>query len=198
MQVQKTKQGYKVVKSLFGKYEEIPVNWEVKRLSEVGKITGGGTPDTTNTEYWSGDIPWAAPTDIINLSTKFIDSTERYISKNGVDSSSAKLIPKGSILITSRATIGYCAINTRPMATNQGFQSLICDNGYHNLFMLYAINFHRKKLLRLSYGTTFLEISKSNIKEVSFPCPPFQEQQKIALIISKVDELIQKTDQVIE
>jgi type I restriction enzyme S subunit len=105
---------------------------------------------------------------------------------------------KRSVLLTSRATIGSCAINTIPMATNQGFQSIIPNSENNNLFMLYAMQFHSNRLLRLAYGTTFLEISKSHIRNVRFPCPPLREQQKIASILSKVDELIQKTDQVIE
>jgi len=96
-------------------------------------------------------------------------------------------------LITTRATIGECAINTKPIATNQGFQNLICDDENDRHFMFYAIKFHRNKLLRLSYGTTFPEISKSEIKKVLIALPESRiEQQKIASILSNIDSQIQK------
>lgn len=193
MQVQKARKGYKLVKSLFGKYEEIPEEWEFKQLDEIGEIVGGGTPDSTNNEYWNGKILWAVPTDITKLKSNFIDNTERKISEKGLKESSAKLLPIGSILITSRATIGECAITTKPIATNQGFQSLLCNEQHDNLFWFYMIKFHKKRFLRLSYGTTFLEISKNAIKKVSIPTSiSKKEQQKIASILSNVDSQIQK------
>lgn len=178
-------------------YEEIPENWHLKTLSEIGKIVGGGTPDTTNGGYWGGDIAWAVPTDITNLNGRFIERTQRYITQEGLHNSSAKLLPVGTILITSRATIGECAISKIPMTTNQGFQSLICNSEADNTYFYYALKSNKNKLLRLAYGSTFLEVSSSNVKKVTLLCPSINEQQKIASILSKVDELIQKTDQVI-
>jgi type I restriction enzyme S subunit len=134
---------------------------------------------------------WAVPTDITSLKGNFIYRTKRTISQKGLENSSAKLLPQGTILITSRATIGSCAINKVPMATNQGFQSLICNSNNDNIFMFYAITFNKNKLERLSRGTTFLEIAKTSILKVTLPCPPLPEQQKIASILSTLDELIQ-------
>ena len=196
--LQKSKPGYKTVKSSYGSYEEIPESWQLKPLSEIGKIVGGGTPDTTISRYWNGDIAWTVPTDITNLNDRFIERTERYLSKEGLQNSSAKLLPVGTVLITSRATIGECAISKIPITTNQGFQSLICNSDNNNIFIYYVLKFYKPKLLRLAYGSTFLEISSRNIKKVSLPCPPLKEQIAIASILSKVDELIQKKDQVIE
>ena len=199
MQIQKPKQGYKLVKSLFGKYKEIPEEWNVTKLSEVGDIVGGGTPDSTKKEYWNGNIWWAIPTDITKLSGNFTDKTERTITELGLKESSAKLLPPNSILVTSRATIGECAINLVPMSTNQGFQSIICNSKNNNLFIFYAIKFHKNTLLRLAYGTTFLEISKSEMKKVEITVPElYREQQKIASILSNVDSLIQQTQKIIE
>jgi type I restriction enzyme S subunit len=177
----------------------IPEEWEIKKLSDIGQIVGGGTPDTTKKDYWeNGSIAWAVPTDLTSLKTNYISKTERYITKKGLENSAAKLLPEGSILITSRATIGECAITIIPITTNQGFQNLICNSKNNNLFLLYVIKFNKEKLVRKSHGTTFLEISKNNIKNLKLPIPPFKEQQKIASILSNVDELIQKTEQVIE
>ena len=195
----KAKKGYKFVKGLFGKYEEIPEEWEIKKIDEIGKLSGGGTPDTTNKEYWNGKILWAVPTDITKLQANLIGDTERKITKYGLENSSANLLPSGAILITSRATIGKCVITTKPITTNQGFQSIICGNEYNNLFIFYLIKYNRNILLRLSYGTTFLEISKKEMSKISIPVPnSTPEQQKIAEMLSNIDELINSTQKIID
>jgi len=121
-----------------------------------------------------------------------IQSTGEIIKKteNGLENSSANLLPNNTILITSRATIGECAITTKPISTNQGFQSIICNYEYNYLFIFYLVKHNRNGLLRLSYGTTFLEISKRAMKKISFPIPKsIQEQTKIASILSGVDAI---------
>ena len=194
------RRGYNIVKSLFGQHEEIPEDWDLKKLEEIGKIVGGGTPDSTIMEYWNGKILWAIPTDITKLQTNQIENTERKITKEGLDNSSAKLLPKGTILITSRATIGECAIATKPISTNQGFQSIICDDkNFNRTYIFYSIKCHKNELLRLAYGTTFLEINKTEIKKVMLPAPSsILEQQKIASILSGVDALIESTQKTVE
>ena len=196
----KTRSGYKKVKSLFGKYKQVLEDWDLKKLEKVGKVIGGGTPDSTNMAYWNGEILWAIPTDITKLQTNQIENTERKITKEGLDNSSAKLLPKGTILITSRATIGECAIATKPISTNQGFQSIICNNdNFDRMYIFYSIKYHKSELLRLAYGTTFLEINKSEIKKVMLSIPSsILEQQKIASILSGVDALIESTQHIIE
>ena len=183
---------FKKIKCLFGKYIEIPEEWEHKELDTISKIVGGGTPDTTKNEYWDGDIPWAVPTDITNLDRNYIENTQRKITKEGLDKSSSKLLPKNSILLTTRATIGYCAICTKPMATNQGFQNVICNSNADNLFILYALRFNKNLLTSLANGTTFAEISKRNVSSVKIAIPPLPEQKQIASILSNVDTQIQK------
>ena len=101
---------------------EIPKNWGVKKLEEVGQIIGGGTPASENENYWGGEIQWVTPKEITKLNGRYIEETERTLTKKGLEESSAKLHPKGTIFLTSRASIGFAAINTVPMATNQGFQ----------------------------------------------------------------------------
>ena len=195
----KPRKGYKFAKSLFGKYENIPEDWDIKKLADIGKIVGGGTPNSKNEEYWSGDVLWAVPTDITKLSTTYIHDTGRKITKKGLDNCSAKLLPIGTILLTSRATMGECAISTRPMSTNQGFQSIVCNNMFYNVFVFYLMRFNRNTIIRLSYGTTFLEISKKEIEKVLVPVPnSLTEQQKIASILSGVDANIETTQKVID
>ena len=192
------RKGYKSVPWLFGKEIEIPQEWEVKRLDEIGEIIGGGTPDSTNKDYWNGNILWAVPTDITKLQVNQIEDTERKITKLGLENSSAKLLPNKTILITSRATIGECAITTKPITTNQGFQNIICYNNYHNYLIFYLIKQFPNNLLRLSQGTTFLEINKNQMKKIIIPISNnIKEQQKIATILSNVDNLIESTGKVI-
>jgi type I restriction enzyme S subunit len=170
-----------------------PTDWNLIQLSEIGKIVGGGTPDSGKKEYWEGGILWAVPTDITKLGSNFIDNTHRTISTLGLEKSSAQILPTGTILLTSRATIGECAINTKPITTNQGFQNLICNKNNNNLYILYALKYFKNKLLKMSQGTTFLEISKKNIEKIEILLPPLKEQQKIASILSNVDSLIEQT-----
>lgn len=199
MQVSKARKGYKLVDTGFGKFEEIPEEWEFKKLENISEIVGGGTPDSNNKEFWNGSVLWAVPTDITQLSSKFIENTERKISQKGLEKSSAKLLPVGTILITSRATIGECAIAKKPISTNQGFQNLICNENNFNQFWYYAIQFHKNKLLKLCNATTFLEISKNNMKKILIESPTRKtEQQKISSIISNIDNTLEKTNQLIK
>lgn len=107
---------------------EILEEWEVVRLGDedICEVVSGGTPSTNVKEYWSGTIPFVIPTDVTNLKNNFLEKTATYITELGLKNSSAKLIPEGAILLTSRATIGFCAINKVPVTTNQGFATLIC------------------------------------------------------------------------
>ena len=184
---------------IYSRQKTVPKGWVVTKLDSVGDITGGGTPDSTNPKYWNGDILWAVPTDITKLSTNYINDTERKITKLGLKNSSAKILTPGTILITTRATIGKCAITNKTITTNQGFQNITCNNNFDHLYIFYMILYNSNKLLRLSYGTTFLEISKSAIKTVKITMPKLKiEQTKIASILSGVDATIEATQKTIE
>lgn len=174
------------------KIGEIPVNWEVERIGDICEIVGGSTPSTNIKKYWSGNIPWAVPTDITKLKSGVISNTEKRITEKGLSICAAKLLPEGSILLTSRATIGECAINSTPMATNQGFASLICKENVYNWFIFYRIIFMRKQLEMLAGGSTFKEISKKSIRAIKIPLPRLHEQKRIAEILSSVDTQIKK------
>ncbi|NMA64595.1 MAG: restriction endonuclease subunit S, partial [Syntrophomonadaceae bacterium] len=105
----------------------IPEDWEVKRLGEVAKIVSGGTPSTTNSSYWHGNIKWCTPTDITKCKSKYLKDTEKKITRKGLDNSSATLLPRGALLLCTRATIGEVKIAYDKISTNQGFKSLICE-----------------------------------------------------------------------
>ena len=168
----------------------IPKEWEVRKLGEVCDIVSGGTPKTDKIEYWeNGDILWATPTDI-TTNGKYISSTAKTITKLGLQNSSARLVPSGSILMTSRATIGERSINTIEMSTNQGFKVLICKDSMYNEYIYYYIDILLPEILKNSSGSTFKEISKAKTENLLLSIPPLSEQQQIAYILSSIDERI--------
>ena len=104
----------------------LPEDWEVKSISEIGRIYSGGTPDTNNPKFWHGDIYWCIPTDITALNgRRYLAKTKSKITEEGLRNSSAFLLPANSVIVCTRATIGEAAINSIPMATNQGFKSIV-------------------------------------------------------------------------
>ncbi|MBP1465023.1 restriction endonuclease subunit S [Candidatus Chloroploca sp. M-50] len=105
--------------------ENLPNGWRTTTLGEMGAVSGGGTPSTSIDAYWNGDIPWLVPSDVTSNPELYISRTSRNITSNGLENSSTKLLPPGTVLMTSRATIGEVVINTVEMATNQGFINLI-------------------------------------------------------------------------
>jgi type I restriction enzyme S subunit len=178
----------------------IPSDWDTVKLGEVCEVVGGSTPSTRVKEYWNGEIPFVIPTDVTELEDRdlnFLDITKSQISKEGLRNSSARLLPPGSVLLTSRATIGYAVINKLPVATNQGFANLICNRETHNIWILYLMRYMRRKLERLSAGSTFREISRGTIRNLIIPHPRQTEQKKIGHLLSTVDGAIQKTNEII-
>ncbi|MDQ9009742.1 restriction endonuclease subunit S [Acinetobacter gerneri] len=169
--------------------------WASKTLDEVANIVGGGTPSTIHEEYWNGDIVWLTPSEI---NQKFIKNSKRTISELGVQKSSAKKLPVGTVLFTSRATIGEVAITTDELTTNQGFQSFITNDNTLNEFLYYWIIHHKKDFVERASGSTFLEISKSKIQpmQIQLPCP--EEQTKIANFLSAIDQKIEVVAQQIK
>jgi len=145
----------------------LPANWVSAPLSAVTEIVGGGTPSRSNPAFFGGSILWATPTDVTGLDDIFIEQTAETITEQGRRKSSAKLLPVGSVLMTSRATIGYTAIAVREICTNQGFANFICNEDIlFNQYLAYWLPFVRNNLLRLASGTTFVEISRSNLAKL--------------------------------
>ena len=161
--------------------------WTTTSLKDVCDIIGGGTPSTENSDYWNGDIQWFTPSEI--GMTKYVSKSARTISQIGFEKSSARKLPVGTILLTSRATLGEMAIATTECTTNQGFQSLIPQriNGEYLYYLQPAIkNYCNKK----ACGSTFNEISKVELGKCKIPIPAIEEQQKIANFLSTYDEAI--------
>jgi len=176
----------------------LPGDWPVRQIQEAAEVVGGSTPSTENEEYWGGGIPWATPTDITGLRGTTIAETEDMITEEGLGSASTHVLPAYSVLMTSRATIGACAVNTVPMTTNQGFQSLVPGDKLNTWYLLYRMLHEAPYLESLGAGSTFSEISKRVVEKVDIPVPSLPEQRKIASVLYAVDQAIQKTEEIIE
>ncbi|WP_167880516.1 restriction endonuclease subunit S [Nocardioides guangzhouensis] len=165
-------------------------------LGECCEIVSGATPKSAVAEYWGGDISWATPADLSVLERAYIGSTPRKLTAAGLASCSARILPVGSVLLSSRAPIGHVAINTIPMATNQGFKSLIPKAGLVDAKYLYHwLSSHKEYLQSLGNGATFKEVSKATVARVEVPLPSVQEQRRIAAILDQADELRTKRRQ---
>lgn len=164
--------------------------WNKVKVSKMGSISSGGTPDTTKKEYWDGDISWLTPTDVTSLKSRYVFSTNKTISEKGLKNSSAKMLPRGALLICTRATIGAMAISTTEIATNQGFKNLVPNAEFSVEFLYYLFTFNVKELVRKASGSTFLELSKSDFEKLTFLCPCLDEQHKIASVLIAADDAI--------
>lgn len=162
--------------------------WEQRKLKEIVTIMGGGTPKSDRSEFWDGKMVWFTPTEIGKK--KYMTDSIRKITEDGLKHSSAKLLPKGTILFTSRASIGDVAITKTLSTTNQGFQSWIPEDGNSEFFYYLAQNI-KPIALRLSSGSTFREISSSNIKNISVNIPSSKiEEEKIGKFLGVLDSTI--------
>lgn len=178
------------------RFGSLPSGWDIREVVDVAEIVGGSTPSTSNDEYWDGGIPWATPTDITGLSGNEIGTTPDTLTKEGLGSASTHLLPPQSVLMTSRATIGECAVNTVEMATNQGFKSLVPRDDIETWYLYYRILGTAPFLESLGAGSTFDEVSKSVMESVEIPIAPLEEQRKIATVLYTIDQAIQKTEEI--
>lgn len=168
----------------------LPQDWTIGYLSDFGKVQSGGTPSTTIADYWGGSIAWCTPSDITSTPVKYINSTQRTITDEGLKNSAAIVMPAGSILLCTRATIGELKINSIPMATNQGFKNITIDGRGNAEFFYYLLQTKKNSMLELAIGSTFLEISKTALCKIPLQIPIRDEQNKIADALSDIDNLV--------
>ncbi|HCW3602072.1 TPA: restriction endonuclease subunit S [Staphylococcus aureus] len=165
-------------------------DWEEKQLGEVAEIIGGGTPSTKNKLYWNGEINWFSPIEIGNKA--YVYSSQKKITEEGLRKSSAKILPVGTILFTSRAGIGKTAILAKESTTNQGFQSIVPRKGVLDSYYVYTISNILKILAeKVGAGSTFSEISKKQMEQLNLNIPMIKEQKNISNFFSKFDNLIE-------
>ena len=169
--------------------------WKEFKISEICKIESGGTPATGDEQCWNGDIFWCTPSDITNAG-KYISHTPQKITQKGIDTSSATLLPTGSVIMCSRASIGPRCITQVPMATNQGFKNFICSDSLYNEFWYYFIDTILEDLYKMASGNTFKEVSKNSIATYNVTIPSsLKEQKAIADILSAADKEIDLLEQ---
>ena len=163
-------------------------SWRFVRLDEIGEIIGGGTPNTLQAEYWThGRIAWITPADMGKLKSKYISHGARNITEKGLASSSARMMPKGSIIFSSRAPIGYIAIAENDLCTNQGCKSVRLYDGILSEYVYFALLAIRDDIKKMGSGTTFKEISGRVFSSVIIPLPPIEEQRRI---VSRLDAIL--------
>ena len=171
---------------------EIPESWKWVQLKSIGQIIGGGTPKTSVADYWNGDISWITPADLGKNTSKWILKGAKSITQKGLDESSAKLMPEGSIIYSSRAPIGHIAIAAHELCTNQGCKSFVPDAQFITTEWAYYMLIARTRDIQSrASGTTFKEISGKGVGETWVSLPPIAEQQRI---VAKVEELLKQVD----
>ncbi|MGW5309733.1 restriction endonuclease subunit S [Nocardia thailandica] len=162
-------------------------NWLDSTLGAIARVTGGGTPSTRVSSFWGGGIPWFTPAEIKSQGSGLVSSSERTITQEGLASSAATLLPAGTVLVTSRASIGNCAVAAVPVSTNQGFTSMIPKDSRSTWFLYYWIQQYRSELESRAAGSTFLEISASKVAAISLRQPNLDEQAAIGTAIRDAD-----------
>ena len=165
--------------------------WTRRSMGSMGNCVSGGTPDTRRAEYWGGEHVWCTPSDIPN-SSPVVRSTERTITDEGLKASSATLVPSGTLIVCTRASVGECAIAGIPLATNQGFKSLVFGADVCPEFIYYSLVEQRHVLERLASGSTFREVSKRDFVRLKLPVPQrIEEQQRIAAVLGCLDRHVE-------
>ena len=171
--------------------------WIKCTLADIGEIVGGATPSTKRKDYFEGDIPWITPKDLSTHTKRYIRRGEHNISKEGLASCSAKIMPAKSILFTSRAPIGYVAISDNEICTNQGFKSIVPNEKIDYLFLFYLMKYYRVSIETMGSGTTFKEVSGKVMKSINIQIPEDKNtQRKIAAILDGIDSKIELNQEI--
>lgn len=172
--------------------------WKECTISEIGTVVGGATPSTKKAEnYEGGTIAWITPKDLSTFKGRYISNGERNITETGLKSCSTQLLPKNTVLFSSRAPIGYVAIAQNEVCTNQGFKSVIPNSDTDPLFLFYLLKYNKDKIENMGSGTTFKEVSGNTMKsiKVKVPCE-YDEQKKIASILGALDDKIEENERI--
>ena len=167
------------------------------KLGELGEVVSGSTPKTNIKEYWDGNILWITPAEI-QEDDYYISDTQRKITDLAVEKTNLKLLPKGTVLLSSRAPIGKVAICDNDMYCNQGFKNIICSDKLENRYVYYFLKHNVEYIKSLGRGATFKEISKGIVEELKIPYVDIAEQKQIANKLDKITEIIKLRKQQIK
>lgn len=180
-----------------GMIARLPNDWASVTVGELGNVVGGSTPSRDSSHFWGGSYPWVTPGELTSLGAKHVQATREAITRAGLDSCGARLVPVNTLLVTSRATLGSVALAGRELCTNQGFKSVILGSSASPDFYFHLFKTLTSELERRASGTTFLEVSGREFSAVVVPQPPLPEQRQIAAILDTIDDAIRKTEQII-
>lgn len=176
---------------------EVPNGWRRMRLNDVAEVVSGGTPPRADAECWNGTIPWVTPTEVTRLNGRTLEASRESITDIGVRRAGLALLRPGTVLLTTRATIGAVARVGTPLTTNQGFQNLIAREGVDDGWLYYTAERSSSTLQRMAGGSTFKEVSRPSVRSLEVLVPPLPEQRAIAAVLDSVDETIEQTETVI-
>lgn len=172
--------------------------WIKCKISDIGTVVGGATPPTKKTEnYDNGNISWITPKDLSSFNGRYIEHGERNITEVGLKSCHTQLMPKNSVLFSSRAPIGYVAIAAKEMCTNQGFKSIIPNENTDSLFLYYLLKYNKDKIENMGSGTTFKEVSGTIMKNIVVSVPTDKQiQVKISSFLGVIDDKIEENEKI--
>lgn len=174
------------------------ITWKLMRVDEIGDVISGGTPSTTNPDYWNGEIPFITPLDLSKNGGAYISNVQRYITVKGLENSSSNLLPPNSLAISSRAPIGYLSLCKASFVTNQGCKSINFNKNQSPIFHYYNFQLYVNEMKRYGVGTTFSEISKGDLCRLKVNVPEdIVIQENIAQILKTCDKVIEQTEAVI-
>lgn len=163
----------------------LPEGWKVEKLGEIGEIIGGGTPSTEKEEYWNGEIPWLSPADLSDNTNIYVSKGNKNITELGLAKSSAKMMPKDTVLLSSRAPVGYVALAKNPICTNQGFKSVVCNQSkIKPLYLYFFFKMNTNYLQSIATGATFPELSATMMKKLKVLLPSIKLQEQFVNTIS--------------
>ena len=171
--------------------------WIECTLDKLGEIVGGATPSTKCEDYYGGSIPWITPKDLSSFKGRYITSGERNITEKGLASCSAQMMPKDAVLFTSRAPIGYVAIASQSVCTNQGFKSIVVNDKADPLFVYYLLKYNKDAIEAMGSGTTFKEVSGKTMRAVKVRIPlDVSYQKRIAAVLDSLDTKIENNERI--
>ena len=171
--------------------------WIECTLDKLGEIVGGATPSTKCEDYYGGSIPWITPKDLSSFKGRYITSGERNITEKGLASCSAQMMPKDAVLFTSRAPIGYVAIASQSVCTNQGFKSIVVNEKADPLFVYYLLKYNKDAIEAMGSGTTFKEVSGKTMRAVKVRIPlDVSYQNRIAAVLDSLDTKIENNERI--